>query len=307
MTIGDGRKIGIRFTQPLIGNVTGLNPPLSYKQQKIDLSGATLTTQNQYSSNSIKNAIDENETTYWCGTTAANWVKFALLEPKLITSIRLLLGGNYIKKFTFLGSNDGVEWTQIGEEFVTNATSTRTWYEFSVENETEYSYYKIDILDSSYRYPYIYEVELCETVGVGNEAKFKVSFDQYSFVPEGTLSKTEKDIESIEVVDENTIVLALFDGNMKSIQNSIGEVTVIYDGSGSLMGIGGAVEAFEVKFTPEELTYKGHQNDVEHIEIVGVQATSNLIEILYIDSRCVEHIEIADVIAVGSLISIDDI
>ena len=200
MAISDGRRVAIRFSQPLIGNVTGLNPPLGYKKSKIDTTFAAITSLNQYSTSyPAANAVDGSTSTYWRGTTAVNWLRFQFLIPKVVTQIKLYLGSYYVKTFTLSGSNDGETWTQIGGEYTAASSTTAQWYTFDIDNKIEYLYYRIDTL-TAYNASriYIYEVELYEDVGIGNETKFTVSFDEYDYVPGGSLTRVTREVDGIE-------------------------------------------------------------------------------------------------------------
>lgn len=199
MSIADGRKIGIKFTEKLVGNVTGLNPPIGYKKSKLDLLNATITSLNQYSSSySIVNAFDGSISTYWRGTTQVNWIKIQLTEAKVVTQIKMYLGSYYIKTFTFSGSNDGETWTQIGGEYTVSSSGVAQWYTFEILNSNSYLYYKVDTLtayDTSIIY--LYEFELYEDIAIGNETKFTVSFEEYDYVPGGSLSRVTREVDGI--------------------------------------------------------------------------------------------------------------
>lgn len=199
MSIADGRRIAIRFTQSLIGNVLGLDPPLGYKKSKISMNGASVSALNVYSTSyPASNAVDGSTSTYWRGTTAINWLRIKLREPKVVTRLRLYLGSYYVKTFTLSGSNDGNTWTQIGGTYTAASTTTSQWYSFDIENPDAYLYYRIDTLTTYSSTVYIYEVELYETVPTGNETKFTVSFDQYNYVPEGSLSRVTRPVVGLE-------------------------------------------------------------------------------------------------------------
>ena len=107
-----------------------------------------------------------------------------------------------------------------------------------------------------------------------------------------------------DVTDANVIVLHFAPGNLTSIQNAAGDITVAYAG-GTLMGRGGPVLEFSETFTPEDLIFKGHQNDAEHIE-VALSVLGELKKVDYINTRELEHIEV-DISVVGQLIDIHDI
>lgn len=199
MSIGDGTKIKIKFTQAVIGNVSGLNPPASYIQTKIDLSNATFSALNQYSSSyPASYAFNGNVSDYWRGTTSANWIKVKLSKPAALTSFRLYMGSNYIGSFTISGSNDDSAWTQIGETFTGASSSTSQWYSYAVENDVKYLYYRLDTLSTYSSTVYLYEWELYETQAVGNEAKFLISFDRYDYVPGGSIVGATRTVKSVE-------------------------------------------------------------------------------------------------------------
>lgn len=107
-----------------------------------------------------------------------------------------------------------------------------------------------------------------------------------------------------DVTDANVIVLHFATGNLTSIQNAAGDITVAYAG-GTLMGRGGPVLAFSRTFTPEDLIFKGHQNDTEHIE-VDLSVSGELKRVDYINTRELEHIEV-NISVEGQLINIKDI
>lgn len=103
--------------------------------------------------------------------------------------------------------------------------------------------------------------------------------------------------------DKKVIVLSLAIPNLSP---AIGPVTVSYDGLGDLQGIGGPSEAFAGDFTPQGLTWKGGQNDEEHIE-THITASANLTEIVYNNSQESEHVEISSIIATATLTNIHDL
>lgn len=109
-----------------------------------------------------------------------------------------------------------------------------------------------------------------------------------------------------DVSDLNVIVLHLAPGNQNSIQNAAGDITVGYSG-GTLMGRGGPVLDFSKSFTPEDLTFKGNQNDEEHIDISNLSVDVDLIHIYYTDSKCDEHISLTGLSAAAILTNVKDL
>lgn len=230
MTIADGQKIAIRFTQPLVGNVLGLDPPLGYETRKIDTSGITVSAMNEYSTSTAASyAIDGDTSTYWRSTTAVTWFQIKLLSAKVVTRLRLYLGSYYIKTFTFSGSNDGITWTQIGGEYTAASSTTAQWYTFEIENQDAYLYYRIDTLTAYSSRVYIYELELYETVAIGNHDKFIISFDEYDMVPEGSLSMGTRSATGIEYYCTSDTDIDLSSGSYDGAAYLYGALSLTYD------------------------------------------------------------------------------
>ena len=91
--------------------------------------------------------------------------------------------------------------------------------------------------------------------------------------------------------DKKVITLGL---NIPSIHPAIGDVAVVYNGNGGLTGWGGPASAFDEAFTPVGLTWKGNQNDEEHIEI-HVTPNVRLTYVNIVDAQESEHIAISAV------------
>ena len=303
----EGTEVALRFSQSLVGDITGYETPVAYIQKSIDLSSATITALNSYSAtNNSAKVADGDTSTYWRGTTAVNWIKFQLVEAKTITSVRMYMGSYYIQTFTVSGSNDGETWTQLGGEYTAATSSTSKWYDISIENTEPYLYYRIDTLTTYSSTVYLYEVELCETVPIGNETRFSVTGQTYDYVPDGELESTSHIVlEVSEDPDDDAVIRLKFaDGNIKSLRNAVGNVAIAYSG-GTLRGLGGPVADFIFEFAPAGLEPKHHPNVSDHVETeVGVDAT--LTRVYYTDLSESEHIE-AVVALIGNLIHVDDI
>ena len=236
MAIADGQKIAIRFTQPLVGNVLGLDPPVGYTTRKVDMSTAAVSVQATYSTSyPPSNAIDTSTSTYWMGSATANWFQTQFQSARVITKIRLYLGQYYIKAFTFSGSNDGDEWTQIGGTYNAAKSTTAQWYEFDIDNSNSYLYYRINISSSdtySAYYFYIYELELYELAPMGNHDKFTISFDEYDMVPEGLLSRGTRSATGIEHYCSFDKDLDLSSGSYNGVAYERGTLSLAVDEGG---------------------------------------------------------------------------
>ena len=118
-----------------------------------------------------------------------------------------------------------------------------------------------------------------------------------------TLSNLSISLQSEE--DRHSIVLEM--QPLQRFESAAGDITVAYDGSGTLQGAGGPVAAFTQSFAPTDLIPKPDQNDQEHIAITSVTANGTLTAIQYVSAKAEEHISITGITAVGVLTNINDI
>ena len=148
-----------------------------------------------------------------------------------------------------------------------------------------------------------------ELLGIGNAVNaFTVTIQQYDMVPGGSLVSETRAVTSAELDsgDASILYLNFASGNVNSIRNAVGNVTVSYDATkGRLYGEGGPVQSFTMTFAPVDLEPKDNPLTREHITM-GFSATSNLIRIYYHDSKTDEHIEMS-VSALGTLTYIGDL
>ena len=126
---------------------------------------------------------------------------------------------------------------------------------------------------------------------------------------DATLTPTASDLHFVlqTTADQYSMILEM--EPLQRFESAAGDITVAYDGGGSLVGEGGAVLAFTQSFAPTDLVPKPHQNDVEHIEISSIAATGTLTKINYTDTAAQDmgHIEIASITATGTLTNVNDI
>ncbi len=240
MSIGDGVKIKLTFDQPLVrSSIDGLYPiPAGgYKQVAIDLSGASVSAKNVYSSsNPASNVKDGSTSTYWRGTTADNYLRFTLKEAKVITSFRVYMSSYYAKTLSLYGSNDGSNWVDLSG-VLEGSTGTSKWYEFTVTNETAYKYYRVNTLTGySSTQIYIYEVELCESVPVGNEKYFTVTVPVLNYDNGEQIIDTTKTVDSVKAFSVVGDLLDLASGGYQSLM-STDNVLAFASGSTALSGV----------------------------------------------------------------------
>lgn len=138
----------------------------------------------------------------------------------------------------------------------------------------------------------------------GNQAHFTVSWMQYDYVPGGALVEQEYTPLAVHTTDSND-ELVLEMPTLHHFYNAVGQITIAYDGAGTLAGDGGAVEAFEFAFTPTDLIPKPNQNDAEHIEL-SAAALGVLTRIYWRNAQNEEHVSFSAA-ASGVLTHVDDL
>lgn len=302
MSKGQGKLIGIKFTEKLIGDISGLtpNPVGGYGYKRILDALITVSGTVNYTA---KELIDGDlNTLWWAGPS--NYIQAQFSTAVCKTGFRWYIGhGSYYPTaFSIAGSNDGSNFTTLG---TFSGTGTVGWQAFTFENTMSYLYYRITTTAVMNGYSFIYELQFLDPVG--NEKAFTVSGNEYNYVPEGTLSAKTYTVLGVSAhpTETNSILLSIAD--FSKFENVYGDLTISYDGSGNLMGLGGPVLAFSVTFTPAELIPKPDQHAIGHIEITAITSTGNLVRVYYAESKEEEHIEITGVTAMGTLTHVNDL
>lgn len=305
----DGARLGIKFTQPLVGDVSGLTPaPVGgIDYSKVNIARSSISVSSVYNdSYTGQNTVDGDTTTYWYGTAAVSWILYKFLKPFALKKLRIYMASYYVTSFTISGSKDGISYTQIGGTLTGASSSTGQWYEYILDNAIEYSYYRINTLTAYSSRVYLYEVEMYKYGPIGNEKYFTITGNEYDFVPNGALSQKEYQVVSVSThpMESNSLLLEIDD--FSRFCSVAGDITIAYSG-GNLMGEGGAVAGFSVTFSPLDLIPKPHQNDQERIDIAfAVSAT--LLRIYYTEVQHPgEHIEVINISSNGVLTNINDL
>lgn len=310
----DGKYIGITFDETLVGDPTGENPsPIGgWAASETEASIASVSTSGNYSSSyPAAKLIDGSTSTYWrcpSGGTIGSYFILGFSESVALGGFSFYQSISYYPRaFTIYGSQDESVWSVIAS--VTNSETTEGWKKMSFSNGTGYLYYKFEITSGSNPSTlYIYEVKAWLAKKVGNEQAFTVTGKVYNWVPNGSLVD-----ETFTVADvllhpsiSNSILLEIVDNDR--FESVIGELTVSYDKSlGNLAGYGGPSDSFYISFSPEDLVWKGDQNDQEHLEAT-FEATGVLIRVYRTDSSTgVEHINFTNIVASGVLTNVSDI
>lgn len=137
------------------------------------------------------------------------------------------------------------------------------------------------------------------------ERHFTVHMNVPEYSPGGVLVEALRRPGSVTALESDTLLLTFLDGNLKALNNAVGDIVLEYDGAGPLMGEGGPVYPFSESFTPTRLTPKYDSSDAEHL-LVRVRAEGELIRIYHSEAQEAEHLSLG-VRAEGELIHIKDI
>lgn len=276
MSKGRGKKIAIKFTKDLIGDVSGKGTPTPYSFYRWYItstwssSGRLYLYELEFFSNGVK--VDTNKIVSMAGSSRysssydvdrlfdgsvpgrewdangslPHWVSIELDEAIVIDSFRWHTGtsGNKPKEFILQGSNDGINWVDIHMD---ESPNLNNWIDFVV-------------------------------AGVGNEIAFTVTGMERNPLFYGEPALREYAVEKVERYPgtDDTILLTMTEAGR--FNNVEGDITVAYDQTvGNLSGIR-AVESFEVSFTPEDLEPSPVD---EHIITVRGEPVVDFIKVTY--------------------------
>lgn len=309
-TKADGKYIALKFDQTLLGDVSGTTPiPIGgWGTGNEEATIASISSSGDYSTSyPAANAIDGSTSNYWrSSSVAGSYLVLNLGEAVAIGGFNVYQGTSYYpKEIKVSGSNDAAAYTEIG--ISRDDGAAEGWKLFSIDNSSAYQYYKIEFTDyASTSRLYIYEIKALVAKPIGNEQAFEIKGKVYTYVPYGELVDETFDVVSVSPhkTVENAILLEVNDYDR--FESVVGELTVTYTRVlGNLAGTGGAVDDFSISFQPEDLVWKGDQNDAEHIS-ANIKATGTLTRIYYNNMQNKEHIGVIAT-ATGVLTHIDDI
>lgn len=304
----DGAKIKIAFDKVLIGDVTGQVNSNVYEYQQIT---GTVTASHAYSGCPVTNAIDNLLTTSWVisGFAAGEWFEVQYSEAKVFSKWRMYLksSGTYRPlSVIFQGSNDGSAWTNLSTATIPAPVGTEGWVELDTNNTTSYLYYRIYMNTCNSSSMEIFEIQF-NNKPVGNESHFTITSKECDYAPGGSIVNVVRKALSVYAGDNSKEIV--IEMQPKDRFENASELTVAYDGLGSLAGSTGNVEAFSQVFVPQGLAPKPDQNVTEHIEITSIAASGALIKINYINTAPQDQgrIEISSITVTGVLTNINDL
>lgn len=141
----------------------------------------------------------------------------------------------------------------------------------------------------------------------GNQAAFTITVPEYTYVPGGVIINVVKAVLSTYAGDSpKELILEM--QPLQRFESAVGDITVAYSGTGTLVGQGGPVAAFSQAFTPLELTPKPDQNNQENVEISAVMPNIILTSITHSNTQAgAENIEVSGCIPTVTLTHINDL
>lgn len=249
MSKGIGQKIAIEFTEKLVGDVSGKNPP-SVRGKKYFRPIGTATASGQYSSYAPSRAFDGDTSSYWyIQTTGTQWIQVQFSERTYASGFRWNVGSYAPNGFNVYGSEDGVNWNLLTTD---NSPNDSGWYAFEFPISA-WLYYRWEITSRHSSYLRIQDIELQEAAG--NEAAFTVTGQEFKYINGPIVEKTYQ-VDSVEwhpgFADDKHLLLTFHpQGRFNNVEDSL---TVSYDHTlGNLKGRGGFVESFTLTFEPTDL------------------------------------------------------
>jgi len=276
MSKGLGQKIAIRFSEKLVGDVTGLVPEPIVQGDYFIPQGTALAS-SHYGSNLPANAF--NEQGYWeTRVSGDQWIQIQLLEPTRIYGFRWQVGSSYRPgDFIFAGSSDGETWESL---VIDKSPDVAGWYAFPTDTAEHYAYYRWTITSRYSSRLYIFRIDLLSVVG--NNGAFIVTGEEYQYVNGPLITKQYK-ADSVERhpdhLDDKHLLVTFHP--LSRFNNVEGALTVHYDPSkGSLRGRGGPVAGFTTVCLPNQLAPKPNPRVRETIG-VSAEALVDFIKVTY--------------------------
>lgn len=277
MSKGLGQKIAIQFTEKLVGDVSGKNPPFMRGENFFRATG-TATASSQYSSYSPDRAFDGDTSSYWyTRSSGIQWIQIQFSEKIYASGFRWYVASYPPYSFNTYGSDDGEAWSLLVSA---NSPSSPGWYTFDFPVGS-YLYYRWEITSRHSSYLRIQDIELREAAG--NEAAFTVTGQEYKYINGPIIEKTYQ-VVSVErhpdYTDDKHVLLTMHPQGR--FNNVVGNLTVSYDHTiGKMQGRGGFVESFSATFEPSELVTFPQPNADQGIIAVAIQASVSFVHIDY--------------------------
>ena len=152
-----------------------------------------------------------------------------------------------------------------------------------------------------------FDAELLPDFAPGVLSSLKARFQTRTYAPDGEIITVERTPVQVLLDTDGKLVLTFGGGNQNDLSNALGDISIVYDGSGGLTGDGNPVVPFTQTFTPVGLVQKPNQRHAEHIEVSDITVMGVLTSILYRYGYEMEHIELSGITVSGVLTNVEDI
>lgn len=233
-----GTKIGIKFTQPLIGDVSGLENPTGFRPAEESLGPGFISSSGDYSATyAADKAFDGSITTYWraSSATAGQWIQVDLVKPVATAKFRWYVNSHKPRAFILQGSINGTTWVTLLD---TESPNTVGWQEFSYDDATKYRYYRWTLNSRWSSYYYVYEIEIYARLPIGNEVAFSVTGKEPQYVkfPSeslGPLIDGDYEVEKVEKMPPRELWNDDFSGTVDGLIKTGGLRLAIYASTGA--------------------------------------------------------------------------
>lgn len=294
--------------------------------QRISYPSGTVaeTNSSTFSNEGANNILDGNSSTKMCGRWVSGgvWIKITVPDETFISQVR---------KYNYCTANDSpsrdpitwtlsysfddtnyTEWDSETSVSITSSryTQTQIWsvkmpYKPSgqvVYALTNYTKGGNDAIHFDTETPTGTSISVFTKVGTGSYVQVSdgdlipnlpdSSCTLYIMVAMSTTNVyVTPSLDRLVITSDDDSKVVTFVLNVPNITPAIGNAQISYDGLGALAGAGGPTDAFIGNFTPSGMTWKGNQNDEEHVS-VSITPSVLIKKVTYHETQEEEHAEI---------------
>ena len=295
MSKGLGQKIAIKFTEEITSFDESILSDVQTQQFALSALGT-------YSTNTPDRLKDGSTSTYWETRTTSNNLLIELIKPSTVVNLKWYTGASYRPTtFTISVSSDGVNFTTA----MTGTSAALTgWQTFTFETPVECKFIKIVFTAIATRL-YLYELAVTTKEYAHPTSEFLFSGKEKAYIG-GPLVDKQYPIKRVMRHPTEANTLLIFTNDIIRFNNIDGQFKINYNSLiGSLSGVAGKVESFEVSFTPTELEPKPNPHVAETITVASV-ASIDFVRIYYTNAYASETIQVSaiatvDFIYVGTI------
>lgn len=276
MSKAEGKKIAVKFTEPITGGINHATQSTKETQE------GDWTVNGTYSG-SADSMKDGNINTYWESRTTANYVQINLGQiAGFLHGIKIYCGSSYRpSSYTISVSDDGTNFTQIATGSILAQTG---WQTINLESYVSANFARINFGYTTRLY--LHELILLVSDFVGG---FKLTGQEHKYV-NGPIINKSYGIKTIEAHPTEPRTLLITVSLFSRFNNVEGQLKVSYNAAhGTLVGLGGAVQSFDVYFTPQDLYKELNPNDEETIKGVISSVIVDYDVISYINASSAEE------------------